>query len=134
MREERETDEVWDLLGRVRTGSPGPFFTAKVLRRVRGEERASASVGAGLIGGLPFGLGRLVFPVMAVVVVVVAVVGFGFFGGDGVGGDRVVSTGVGMERVLLGGNEELAIDYLLLADLDILLVSEEGALWARLSE
>lgn len=125
LKHDNEHDDLWEVLGHAPKVEPGPFFTQHVLRKVRkggterspvwtwlpatGSGRLAAVLALALAAAAAYTLTRPEPPAVATV------------------------AAAGAASVGFPSNEEAAIDYLLIANLDEIIASEENTLWADYS-
>ncbi len=118
-----EKDELWELLGKAPNPQPSQFFTQKVLSKVQGKKNKS------LLGSW-LSL-KLLAPATAAVIALASIV---IIGSQTSNFDTATQLASANEiPPIVATNEELAIEYLLFADLDSIMDAEESALWASAS-
>lgn len=121
-------DSLWEVLGHAPKAVPGPFFTQQVLQKVRDQRQSSERV---LIGWLFYGKAAWTLAGAAVVMTVISL-SIMFRPHDAPIGTAIHQAANAQHLTTVPVfDEDAAIDYLLIANLDDILAAEEQDLWAE---
>ncbi len=125
---DNEKDTLWELLGHAPKAEPSAFFTQKVLRKVQNAPQTPA---INIPFPLAFGKSAWALAAIAMVAVALAISSLLAPAPSTTSTTHTLLTNTTTSPSSPAMDEEAAIDYLLIANLDEFLESEEKALWAE---